>query len=65
MIEKIQLMALMLVTDLKTRRDERGATAVEYGLLVAMIAGAIVLAVGALGGAISGAFTDIKDQIAP
>lgn len=63
MIEKIQLMALMLITDLTTRRDERGATAVEYGLLVALIAGAIVVAVTALGGAVAAAFTDIAGKL--
>lgn len=31
MFDKIQLMALMFIGDLKARRDERGATAVEYG----------------------------------
>jgi pilus assembly protein Flp/PilA len=31
-------------------RDERGATAVEYGLMVALIAVVIIVAVTALGG---------------
>jgi len=30
-------------------RDDRGATAVEYGLMVSLIAAAIAVAVGALG----------------
>ena len=38
------------------RRDEDGASAVEYGLLVAAIAAVIVLLVFALGGMIKGAF---------
>ena len=38
-----------------TRRDE-GATAVEYGLIVAAIAAIIVLVVIALGGYVKGAF---------
>lgn len=63
MIEKIQLMALMFVTDLKTRRDERGATAVEYGLLIALIAGAIVLAVTTLGTTLQGVFDDITADL--
>ena len=37
-----------------TRRNEEGASAVEYGLLVAGIAGLIVLIVFAFGGAIRG-----------
>ncbi len=41
----------------KARMDERGASAVEYGLLVAGIAAVIVLIVIALGGKIKSAFT--------
>ncbi len=37
-------------------RDERGATAVEYGLMVAMIAITIIVAVSAFGGAVSDLF---------
>ncbi len=45
------------------RRDDRGATAVEYGLMVALIAGAIVLTVTALGGALNGLFGAIAGII--
>ncbi|HET7690249.1 MAG TPA: Flp family type IVb pilin [Nocardioidaceae bacterium] len=38
------------------RKDEKGASAVEYGLLVAAIAALIVLIVFALGRAVNGAF---------
>jgi len=49
---------------LQTLRDEeRGATAVEYGLLVALIAAVIVLTVLALGGEINTAFQDVVDAI--
>jgi pilus assembly protein Flp/PilA len=37
-------------------RDERGATAVEYGLMVALIAVVIIIAVTALGGNLSKIF---------
>ena len=37
-------------------REERGATAVEYGLLVALIAAVIILVVGVLGSKVSNAF---------
>jgi pilus assembly protein Flp/PilA len=37
-------------------KSERGATAVEYGLLVGLIAVAIIVAVAALGGKLSGLF---------
>ncbi len=45
-------------------RDEEGATALEYGLLAALIAAAMVVAVGALGDQVSatlqGVATDMK-----
>ena len=40
------------------RRDENGASAVEYGLLVAGIAALIVAVVFIFGGMIKGVFTD-------
>ena len=39
------------------RRDDVGASAVEYGLLIAGIAAVIVVAVLALGPVVKGAFT--------
>jgi pilus assembly protein Flp/PilA len=47
----------------RLREDDRGATAVEYGLLVALIAGVIVVAVTALGTKVSGLFTTITTNI--
>lgn len=44
-------------------QDEEGASAVEYGLLVALIAVAIIGAVGALGGNLSTTFTNVAGQI--
>jgi pilus assembly protein Flp/PilA len=43
-------------------RDE-GATAVEYGLMVALIAVVIVVAVTALGSKLSGLFTSVTNSI--
>lgn len=40
----------------KARRSEIGATAVEYGLLIALIAAVIVGAVAALGGPVMGLY---------
>jgi pilus assembly protein Flp/PilA len=56
---------LAYISTAKTRRDERGATAVEYGLLVALIAAAIIATVVLLGGKINGAFDSITDQMPP
>lgn len=39
-------------------RNEQGASAVEYGLLVALIAGVIVLAVVGLGMVVHGSFSN-------
>jgi pilus assembly protein Flp/PilA len=44
-------------------RDERGATAVEYGLMVALIAVAIMGAVLALGGKLTTLFTQVGGAI--
>jgi pilus assembly protein Flp/PilA len=44
-----------------TRRNEEGASAVEYGLLVALIAAVIVTAVLALGGTVSGILTNTNN----
>ena len=48
---------------LLARRDERGASAVEYGLLIAGIAALIVVAVFALGPILKSAFDDTCDAI--
>ena len=43
--------------------DESGATAIEYGLIAAGIAVAIIAAVGLLGDSLSNMFNDIGDQM--
>ena len=45
------------------RNDERGAAAVEYGLLVGLIAVAIIAAVLALGGRLDTLFDDITTKL--
>ena len=45
------------------RRDDRGATAVEYGLMVALIAAVIVGVVTTLGGKLSTLFTNVSNAI--
>jgi pilus assembly protein Flp/PilA len=44
-------------------RDDEGATAVEYGLLVALIAVVIIVAVGLLGGKIRDTFTSVTTSL--
>lgn len=41
-------------------KDESGATAIEYGLIAALIAVAIIGAVGLLGGKLKGTFESVK-----
>jgi pilus assembly protein Flp/PilA len=51
------------IRNIMARDDEDGASAVEYGLLVAAIAAVIVIIVFALGGLIKGAFSKTCDSI--
>jgi pilus assembly protein Flp/PilA len=44
-------------------KDDAGASMVEYGLMVALVAAACVTAVTALGTAISGKFTTVAGNI--
>lgn len=46
-----------------SKRSERGATAVEYGLLVALIAAVIIAVVVTLGSDIKAAFTGVESQL--
>ena len=49
--------------NLTVQSDERGATAVEYGMLVALIAAVIVVAVALLGTKINTAFGKINSAL--
>ncbi|WP_108460354.1 Flp family type IVb pilin [Devosia naphthalenivorans] len=44
-------------------QDESGATAIEYGLIAALIAVGIIVAATTLGGSLSGLFNDISDRL--
>ena len=47
----------------RLEREEKGATAVEYGLLVGLIAVAIIAAVLALGGKLTALFESITGSL--
>jgi pilus assembly protein Flp/PilA len=47
----------------KLRRDDRGATAIEYGLIVALIGVAIMSALGSLGGGVGGMWTKLNNAV--
>ena len=57
------LSVLGLVQDRVGVRNERGATAVEYGLMVGLIAVVIIVAVTALGGQLTGLFESVTDGL--
>ena len=59
----IQYLTILLEAQ-KSKMDERGASAVEYGLLVAGIAAVIVAAVFLFGDLVSGIFADTSSAIA-
>ena len=44
-------------------KDESGATAIEYGLIAALIAAVIVTAVGAIGGKLQTTFENIETKL--
>jgi pilus assembly protein Flp/PilA len=48
----------------RIRRDEKGATAVEYGIMVALIAVVIIAAVTLLGGTVQDTFTKVQCSLA-
>jgi pilus assembly protein Flp/PilA len=58
--------ALVLARIIRFRSaDDEGATAVEYGLMVALIAAVIAGAVGTLGGQVNTAFQHIVTALTP
>jgi len=54
------LATLVAFAQERLRRDEKGATAVEYGLMVGLIAVVIIFAVTTLGGQLEDLFTDVS-----
>ncbi|GAB3350941.1 Flp family type IVb pilin [Modestobacter lapidis] len=47
----------------RLKKEEKGATAVEYGLMVGLIAVVIIVAVTALGGQLNTLFTNITTSL--
>ena len=47
----------------KLLRDEQGATAIEYGLIAALIAVAAITAMGALGNQLGNTFNKVSDEM--
>jgi pilus assembly protein Flp/PilA len=48
----------------KMFKNEEGATAIEYGLIAALIAVAAIVAMGSLGNNLSNTFDEVSDELA-
>ena len=57
------LVTLVAFAQDRLKRDEKGATAVEYGLLVGLIAVAIIFTVSMLGGQLEALFGQVSDEL--
>lgn len=44
-------------------RDESGATAIEYGLIAALVSVAAIAALGAMGDSLDAMFTEVSSQL--
>ena len=49
---------------IRMMKEEDGATAIEYGLIAALISVAAITAMGALGGQLTTLFTTVKTSLA-
>ena len=56
-------MKALIVAARDFARDEEGITAIEYGLIAAVIAGVIGVAFGGVGTALKAAFADIAETL--
>jgi pilus assembly protein Flp/PilA len=66
-VKMLSLIATLhtLGLNLKSRlSDQKGATAVEYGIMVGLIAVVIIVAVNLLGGTLNGFFESINTELA-
>ncbi|WP_332643949.1 Flp family type IVb pilin [Aeromicrobium sp.] len=59
----IKFLEFYLALTSPPKKDERGATATEYGLLVTLIAIALIVGVGAFGGALNDFFQAIANTV--
>lgn len=53
----------MLKQILSFLKDEEGASAVEYGLIVGLIAVAVVVILGTMGGGLNTLFTTVNTEV--
>ena len=64
-MNSVMVSTLAFIAGVKNRLtgEEKGATAVEYGIMVALIAVVIITVVGLLGGQLTKLFTDVLTGI--
>ena len=60
LFQALYTLSFTTVDRVKAIREEKGASAVEYALLVGLIAAAVVLAVGVFSGKLSALFSAIN-----
>jgi len=63
MIHTLKFMSTMILGLNAKRKSEEGATAVEYGMLVALIAGLIVTVLVTFGPKLAAVFTDVEGKL--
>lgn len=63
MIQQVRFLWTYMVGLNAQRKSDEGATAVEYGLMVAAIAAIIVVVVFAIGALVNGAFDTTRDGL--
>ena len=54
----------MMIKIRKMLKDNKGATAIEYGLIAALIAVAAIAAMSSLGSQLNNTLTKVKDEMA-
>ncbi len=57
------MLSTLLASASRVRRDESGATAVEYGIMVSLIAVVIIVAVTLLGGTVRETFSQVQCSV--
>ena len=57
------MLARIVTLQIRLRNSERGATAVEYGLMVALIAVVVIVAVSLLGTRLSTLFDNVDSSV--
>jgi pilus assembly protein Flp/PilA len=62
-VSMYRLISLILTRMTATRDDDRGATMVEYGLLVALISVVAIAFIITIGDEVAGAFSDVADAL--